>query len=254
MFGLPGKVVLLTGATGGIGRAMAELFADAGATLVLTSNEADACASLADRLNTRGCKAISAPCDVRDREALANLTGKAIAEFGCIDVLLANAGIAGIAGSITELTDEDYEELFAVNLHQTVHLSALVAPGMAARRDGAIVMTSSIAGLRGNKSLGAYGMTKAALSQLARNLAVEFGPFNVRANCVAPGLIATSWAGAILSNREAAERRLRLTPLRRIGQPHEVAAAALYLASAAGAFVTGQTLVVDGGTLISDGN
>jgi NAD(P)-dependent dehydrogenase (short-subunit alcohol dehydrogenase family) len=185
---------------------------------------------------------------------LASLTGRPEAEFGRIDVLLANAGIAGVAGSLTTLSEADYEELFDVNLNRTVQLCSMVAPGMAERKESAIVITSSIAGLRGNKALGAYGMTKAALSQLARNLAVEFGPHNVRANCIAPGLISTSWADAILSDPKAADRRLGLTPLRRIGQPQEVAAAALFLAAPGGAFVTGQTLVVDGGTLISDGN
>jgi NAD(P)-dependent dehydrogenase (short-subunit alcohol dehydrogenase family) len=125
---------------------------------------------------------------------------------------------------------------------------------MAARADGVLLFTSSIAALRGNRSIGLYGLTKAALSQLARNLAVEWGPSNVRANAIAPGLIRTAWAGAILSNPEASARRLGMTPLRRIGEPWEVAAAALYLASPGGRFVTGQTLVVDGGTMISDGN
>jgi len=125
---------------------------------------------------------------------------------------------------------------------------------MAARGRGSIVLLSSIAGLRGNAMLGHYGMTKAALAQLARNLAVEWGPSGVRANAIAPGLIATEWAGAILSSPDRAERRLGLTPLRRAGSPEEIAATALYLASDAGGFTTGQTIVVDGGTLISDGS
>lgn len=254
LFGLHGKVVLLTGATGGIGRAMAELFAEAGAVLALTSNEGEACAGLAADLAARGFRALSLPCELRDRRAPSDLILRTLSAFGRIDVLAANAGISGAPGPLGGVSDDAYDDLFAVNLRQAMQLCALAAPGMAQRRDGAIVLTSSIAGLRGNKALGVYGMTKAALSQLARNLAVEYGPGNVRANAIAPGLIATEWAAAILNNPAAAERRLSLTPLRRIGQPVEVAAAALYLASEAGAFITGQTLVVDGGTLISDGN
>jgi len=253
-FSLSGKVVLLTGATGGIGRAMAEAFADAGSALALTSDDAAACESLAAALNARGCPAWAQACDVRDRAALAQLVAAALAQFGHVDVLVANAGIIPHTGPLGDADDAAWQRAFDVNLRPAAQLAALVAPGMAARRDGSIVLTASIAGLRGNKALGLYGMTKAALAQLARNLAVEWGPANLRANALAPGLIATSWADAILRDPAATERRLGLTPLRRIGQPWEVAAAALFLAGPGSAFITGQTLVVDGGTLISDGN
>lgn len=253
-FGLAGKVVLLTGATGGIGRAMAEVFAAAGATLIVTSEDAAACAALASDLERAGCRAWAHACDVRDRAALSALVDAAEARFGRIDVLLANAGIAAFHGPLGNASDADWEAAFDVNLRAAAHLASRIAARMSVRGDGAIVLTGSIAGLRGNRSLGLYGLTKAALSQLARNLAVEWGPFNVRANALAPGLIATSWAGAILRDPAASERRLGLTPLRRIGEPWEVAAAALFLASPAGGFVTGQTLVVDGGTMITDGN
>ena len=253
-FGLTGKVVLLTGATGGIGRAMAEAFADAGAALALTSDDAGACESLAATLSARGCPAWARACDVRDRAALAQLVVGALAQFGRVDVLVANAGIIAHTGPLGEADDAAWQQAFDVNLRHAAHLAALVAPGMAARRDGSIVLTASIAGLRGNKALGLYGMTKAALAQLARNLAVEWGPANVRANALAPGLIATNWADAILRDPATRERRVGLTPLRRIGQPWEVAAAALFLAAPGSAFITGQTLVVDGGTIISDGN
>lgn len=152
------------------------------------------------------------------------------------------------------IVEADREQLYAVNLMHPIRLTGLIAPHMAARNRGSIVLLSSIAGLRGTSRLGHYGLTKAALAQLARNLAVEWGPSGVRANAIAPGLIETEWADAILSSPERAARRLGLTPLRRPGSPEEVAATALYLASDAGGFTTGQTIVVDGGTLISDGS
>ena len=253
-FGLEGRVVLLTGATGGIGRAMAEAFATAGAMLVLTSHETDLCQQLAAELTSTGYRAIGLPCDVRDRAALDELVRQASAAFGRIDVLVANAGVVPHAGPLHTATDGEWDAAFSINLRHAAHLAGLIAPGMAQRRDGVIVFTASIAGLRGNRSLGLYGLTKAALTQLARNLAVEWGPDNVRVNALAPGLIATSWAGAILRDPVASERRLSLTPLRRIGQPSEVAAAAVFLASPGATFITGQTLVIDGGTVISDGN
>jgi NAD(P)-dependent dehydrogenase (short-subunit alcohol dehydrogenase family) len=253
-FGLAGKVVLLTGATGGIGRAMAEAFAAAGAALALTGDDASACEALAAEFGSQGGIAWAHACDVRDRHALDDLAAKAQDRFGHIDILAANAGIVPHTGPLGSADDAEWERAFDVNLRHAAHLAALLAPAMAARRDGAIVLTSSIAGLRGNRALGLYALSKAALAQLARNLAVEWGPANVRANAIAPGLINTSWASAIVGDPAASARRLGLTPLRRIGEPWEVAAAALYLASPGGAFVTGQTLVVDGGTLISDGS
>jgi NAD(P)-dependent dehydrogenase (short-subunit alcohol dehydrogenase family) len=253
-FGLDGKIVLLTGATGGIGRAMAEAFAAAGASLVLTSDDANACAMLAETLNAAGTPTLAHACDVRDRNALDTLVIRAESHFGRIDVLLANAGFVPHTGPLGDADDAAWTTAFDVNVRHAAHLAGRIAPGMARRREGAIVLTSSIAALRGNKAIGLYGMTKAALAQLARNLAVEWGPANVRAKALAPGLINTHWAASILANPAATERRLGLTPLRRIGEPWEVAAAALYLASPAGAFVTGHTLVLDGGTVISDGH
>lgn len=253
-FGLAGKVVLLTGATGGIGRAMAEAFAAAGATLAVTADDAGACAALVADLERAGTPAWGRACDVRDRAGLAELVAAAQSHFGRIDVLAANAGVVPHAGPLGEADDAAWDLAIDVNLRPAAFLAARVAPAMAARRDGAIVLTASIAGLRGNRALGLYGLTKAALAQLARNLAVEWGPSNVRANALAPGLIATSWASAILKDPAATERRLGLTPLRRIGEPWEVAAAAVFLASPGAAFITGHTLVVDGGTIVSDGN
>jgi NAD(P)-dependent dehydrogenase (short-subunit alcohol dehydrogenase family) len=141
-----------------------------------------------------------------------------------------------------------------VNLHSIVQLCALAVPALKARGGGSIILMSSLAALRGNKSIGPYALTKAALAQLARNLAVEFGPDNIRANAIAPGFIRTDLSASLMANEAFMARRMQNTPLRRAGEPSEIAGPAVFLASKGGAFVTGQTLVVDGGTLVTDGN
>ncbi|HWU04250.1 MAG TPA: glucose 1-dehydrogenase [Novosphingobium sp.] len=255
LFGLSGKTVLITGATGGIGSAMVEAFATAGARLVLTSNDEAACQIAAAALRERGASAWAMPCDVGQSEQLDALADDAQQVAGPVDVLVCNAGISGHFGPMHTADAAARDTLFSVNLNHALQLTSRIAPRMAASgKGGSIVLTASIAGLRGNAGVGLYGLTKAALIQLARNLAVEWGPKGVRANAIAPGLIATGWADAILANPQASDRRLSLTPLRRIGLPGEVASAALFLAGPGAGFITGQTLVVDGGTLITDGN
>ncbi|RYY40328.1 MAG: glucose 1-dehydrogenase [Sphingomonadales bacterium] len=248
-FRLDGRTALITGPVRGIGLAIARLFAGAGARLVLADVDAAACNALAEALG-----GISIPTDVGDAAAIERLAEQAEARTGGIDILVCNAGIAGQASPMHAVDEAERERLYAINLLHPLRLTGKIAPAMAARGRGSIVLLSSIAGLRGNAMLGHYGMTKAALAQLARNLAVEWGPSGVRANAIAPGLIETDWAGAILSSPERAARRSGVIPSRRAGTPDEVAATALYLASDAGGFTTGQTIIVDGGTLISDGN
>lgn len=248
LFSLTGKSALITGPVSGIGLATARLFAEAGAKLILIDKDAAGCKALADELG-----GIAITADLRDPGAIGELAASPDVARG-VDVLVCNAGIAGEALPMHEMSEASREDLFAINLLHPLRLCNAIAPQMAGRGGGSIILLSSIAGLRGNARLGTYGITKAALAQLARNLAVEWGPRGVRANAIAPGLIATDWADAIIGNPEAAQRRLAQTPLRRIGTPQEIAATALYLASDAGAFTTGQTIVVDGGTLITDGN
>lgn len=252
-FGLAGKVALVTGSTSGIGLAMAEAFGDAGASVVVASNEAARCAEVADALAARGVPAIGVAVDVTVADELQRLVSTAVDHFGRIDVAVANAGVPGPMGSMTEVDDDTWDEVMAVNLRHPFRLANLVAPAMAEQGGGSFIATASIAGLRGNRAIGLYGITKAALMQTVRNVAVEWGPRNVRANAIAPGLTATSWTVNILSDEEATRRRLSLTPLRRIATPQEVAGTAVFLAGPAAGSITGQVIVVDGGTTVTDG-
>jgi NAD(P)-dependent dehydrogenase (short-subunit alcohol dehydrogenase family) len=254
LFDLGGKVALVTGATGGLGWAIAQALAQAGATLLLCDRDAVRLDAAVQVLRDHGHAAHALPGDLSRHAALPLLARQAEALCGGVDVLVCNAGVQGPAGPIGEIGDADWEQVMGVNLRSALALSAALLPGMAARGGGSVILMASIAGLRGNRSIGLYGLSKAALSQLARNLAVEWGPRKVRANAIAPGLIRTPLSHTLMDDAAFMSRRLAMTPLRRVGEPHEVAGVAVMLASAAGAFITGQTLVVDGGTLIGDGS
>lgn len=254
LFSLSGKVALITGASSGIGLAIAEAFAIQGATVVVASNDGPACDAVAQRLRRDGSDAISVTCDVTDRGQIGHMVQTVISQRGRIDVLVCNAGAAPHAGPIASATDAEWDFTMTLNLRSVLWLTSLVIPEMAARRDGSVILMSSISGVRGNKSIGLYGLSKAGLAELARNLAVEWGPQGVRVNAISPGVIRTSFAAPILANDEVAARRMALTPLRRAGEPREVAGVAVMLASAAGGFITGHNLIVDGGTTIGDGN
>lgn len=254
LFDLTGKVTVVTGATRGIGLGIAEEMARAGARVIISGNEVEACAEVAANLRAQGLDVIGIPCDVADREQLRSLVDRSIAQRGQIDVLVCNAGVAPHAGPLASASDRDWDLTMTINLRSVLWLTGLVIPGMAQRRDGSVIMTCSLSSVRGNKSIGLYGLSKAGIAQLARNLAVEWGPSNVRVNAISPGLIRTEFARPILDNPQGLERRLSLTPLRRAGEVREIAGVAVMLASAAGTFITGQNLIVDGGTTISDGN
>lgn len=253
-FGLEGKVVVVTGSTSGIGLAMAEAFGDAGASVVVASNEGDRCAQVAAALVARGVPALGVPVDVTVPSDLERLVSTTVDHFGRVDVAVANAGIPGPMGSMTEVDDATWDEVMAINLRHPFRLANIVAPLMADQSGGSIIATASIAGFRGNKYIGLYGITKAGLISTVRSLAVEWGPRNVRANAIAPGLTATSWTVNILSDEEATKRRLSLTPLRRIATTQEIAGTAVFLAGPAAGSITGQVVVVDGGTSVTDGN
>ena len=252
MFDLAGKVAIVTGGSSGIGRATVIELARHGAKVAVAGIDLPGCEAVRDQLAAEGGEAMAVECDVGSPADLRRLVEQVGGRWGRIDILVCNAGIAPHAGPLVTASDDDYERTMEINLRSAMRLCNLVVPGMAERREGAVVIVSSIAGVRGNKALGLYGMSKAASAQLARNLAVEWGPNNVRANAVSPGVITTDFAKSMTDVPEIASVRLGKTPLRRFGRAEEVAAAIAFLAAPSGAFITGQNLIIDGGTTISD--
>ncbi|MEH3106447.1 MAG: SDR family oxidoreductase [Sphingomonas fennica] len=248
-FDLTGKAAIVTGSTRGIGRAIATALIGAGARVLISSEDASDTARAAADLGQPGLV-----CDVRDDGAQARLVEAALGHFGGFDILVCNAGITGRPGPFATIDMDDYAAVMAIDLRAQVVLANLALPHMAARGGGAAVLVSSLSGLRGNGAINAYALAKAGVAQLARNLAVEWGSRNVRVNALSPGFIATELSAPLLADAAFMARRMAMTPLRRPGTVAEVAGAALFLASDAAGFVTGHNLVVDGGTLITDGS
>lgn len=253
LFDLTGKVGIVTGSSRGIGRAIAERFAEHGMRVVITSRTPAACEQVAAEINARfgdGC-ALAIPASISSKEQLRILVDRTADGFGPVDVLVCNAASNPYFGPMTGIGDEQFLKILNNNIVAANYLAGLIAPSMSARRRGSIIIVSSIGGMKGSTGIGAYNISKAADFQLARNLAVELGPFNVRVNCIAPGLIKTDFARALWEDADMLAARLTRTPLGRIGMPDEIAGAAVYLASRASSYVTGQTIVVDGGAIIT---
>jgi NAD(P)-dependent dehydrogenase (short-subunit alcohol dehydrogenase family) len=250
LFDVAGKVALITGSSRGIGRAIAERMAEMGAKVVISSRKADACEDVANAIRAKGGKAIAHAASISDRGALQGLVDRTIDEWGRIDVLVCNAAVNPYFGPLLNITDDAFDKIMASNVRSNIWLCQMVIPQMAERREGSVIVISSIAGLKGNTTLGAYGISKAADFQLVRNLAVEYGPSNIRVNAIAPAIIRTDFARRLWEDPEIYARAIKAYPLRRIGEPDEIAGAAIFLASRAGAFMTGQVLTIDGGMTI----
>ena len=249
LFDLTGKVAVVTGSTKGIGKAIAERLAEHGARVVISSRKAPACEAVAAAINeSHPDHAIAVPANISSKEDLEQLVEETRRAFGQIDILVCNAASNPYYGPMSGLTDEAFNKILGNNIVSNHWLIQLVAPEMAERKDGAIIIISSVGGLRGSGVLGAYCISKAADMQLARNLAQELSPSNIRVNCIAPGLVKTDFARALWDSPEAERRSSSGTPLRRLGEPDDIAGAAVFLASRAGAWTTGQTLVIDGGS------
>ncbi len=253
LFDLSGQVAVVTGSTKGIGKAIAEGFAQAGAKVVISSRKADKCAEVASAIEAGGGQAIAVPCNVSHKQDLQALVEATMKKWNRIDVLVCNAAVNPHYGPLADISDEAYDKIMDTNVKSNLWLCNMVIPQMAGRKDGAVIIISSIGGLKGNDKLGVYGLSKAAEMQLARNLAVEWGHANIRVNCIAPGLVKTDFAKTLWQNPEAAERVIATYPIGRLGEPQDIAGAALLLATPAGSFITGQTLIVDGGSMIGTG-
>lgn len=254
LFDLKGKIAIVTGGDRGLGRAIAETLASAGAHVTIASENGTTCEEAGRQMRLKGLAVHAQACDVTDSAAQSRLVASTLDREGGIDIVVANAGITDTMAGSTGGLSADYQRVMAVNLDSIVELCGLVAPALKKRGGGSLVLMSSLAGQRGNGRIGPYALAKAALSQLARNLAVELGPQGVRANAIAPGFIRTDLSQELMADAAFMARRMQHTPLRRAGEPAEIAAAVLFLASPGGAFMTGQTLVIDGGTLVSDGS
>lgn len=251
LFDLSGKVALITGSTKGIGLAIAQRMAEAGANVVISSRNQDVCDQIASDIREKGGDALAIACNINYKEQLQALVSKTLAHYGKIDILVVNAALNPFYGPSQDIPDEAFDKIMNSNIGSAHRLCQLVLPGMAKQGGGSAIIVSSIAGLKGSDVLGAYGISKAADMQIARNLAVEWGPQNIRVNCIAPGLIRTDFARALWENPDTYKATVSKYPLRRIGEPDEIAGAAIFLASDAGSFTTGQTLVIDGGGTIT---
>jgi NAD(P)-dependent dehydrogenase (short-subunit alcohol dehydrogenase family) len=253
LFSLENKVALITGSTSGMGKAIAEAMGSQGAAVIVSSHEPEAVKITVEEFQSKAISVLGIVCDMTQKTDIDNLYQQTISSFGKIDILVNCVGI-GEPGGLFTINHDTFPKTIGLNLQAAIYLTKIIVPQMQTRKEGAIIYLASIAGVRGNKNLGLYGISKAGLIQLARNLAVEFGPDNIRVNAISPGLIDTPFSKGLKENKEFMDKRLALTPLRRMGTPEEIAGIAVMLASKAGRFMTGQNIIVDGGTTISDGN
>jgi len=252
LFDLTGRVAIVTGSSRGIGKASVFELAEHGAKVVVSSRKQDACDEVAAEINAKygDGTAIAVAANISDKAGLQHLVDESRRAFGKIDVLVCNAASNPYYGPQQGISDDQFRKILDNNIVSNHWLISMVVPEMRARKDGAIIIISSIGGLRGSTVLGAYCISKAADMQLARNLAHEYGPDNVRVNCIAPGLVRTDFARALWEDPERQKAANESVPLRRIGEPEDIAGGVVFLASKAAAFTTGQTIVMDGGVTI----
>src|SRR4051812_1342388 len=252
LFDLTGKTAVVIGGTSGIGRMLALGLADAGADVVTTGRREGLVAEVADEIEKRGRRTLRQACDVGDDRSLSGFRDAVIATFGQVDVLLVAAG-ATKKGPTLEMDMADWQHIIDVNLIGTLRAYKAFAPAMIARRSGRLIGIASLSSFVGLQEVSAYTASKSAVAGLTRALAVEWAPHGVTVNAIAPGVFKTAFNATLLEGPRGQEFLLR-TPMKRFGKLEELVGAAVYLASDASSFVTGQMLVVDGGFLASGVN
>ena len=250
-FDLTGLVAVVTGSSKGIGRSIAEVMATLGAKVVVSSRKADACEEVAAGIRKAGGEASVIACNIGRKPDCEGLIKGAVQKYGRVDALVCNAAVNPYFGPLSGISDDQWDKIMESNIRSNLWLANLAAPGMVERGGGTITIVSSIGGLKGSAKLGAYAVSKAADFGLARSLAVELGPKNVRVNAIAPGLVKTDFARALWEDKANLARRLENSPLKRIGEPEDIGGIAAFLASPAAAFITGQVIVADGGVTIA---
>ncbi len=250
LFDLSGRTALLTGASKGMGLSMAQALAEHGARVVISARKPDQLEAAAEAINDAvGAKrAVAVPCNAGDKEQLQALVSQARDKVGPIDILVGNAGANPYYGPSSKIPDDAYDKTMRVNVQSNLWLARMVVPDMIARGRGSMMFTSSIGAFKPSLMLGTYGMSKLALIGLVRNLAAEFGPKGVRVNAICPGLVKTDFARELWDKPEVAARIASEIPLRRLGEPEDFSGLAVFLASDASRYMTGQALTVCGGS------
>ena len=250
LFDLKGRVALVTGSTRGIGKSIAEELARAGARVSVSSRKVEACEQARADLAEQGFEVMAQPCNVSRKEDLQALVDATRRKWGAVDIVVSNAASNPYYGPLTGIPDEAFDKIIGNNVKSVLWLAGMTLEGMAQRGGGSFIVVGSIGGLVANTVIGAYGISKAADHHLVRNLAAEWGPKDVRVNAIAPGLIKTEFARALWEDEMRAAERIQATPLRRLGEPRDIGGIAVFLASEAAAFITGQCIVADGGVTI----
>lgn len=250
-FSLDGQVAIVTGGSKGIGKSICEHMAQLGAKVVVSSRKLDVCEQVAADIKAAGGEAMAIACNISRRDECEALVKQTVDTWGRLDTFVANAAVNPVYGPLTNLPDEAFSKIMTSNVQSAIWFANSAMPHMVELGGGSFIIVSSIGALRGSPVLGAYGISKAADTGVARALAVEWGPKNIRVNCILPGLVKTDFARALWEDEANRANREARTPLRRLGEPDDIGGLAAFLAGPAARFITGQAIVADGGVTIA---